>query len=83
MATVVSLPEILSRFKQLGWDNLSVAEVVEYLGQQNISAAELVIYLTAVLANPTGFNDQTIAGLSGAQATKITNGLKAKNAVIT
>jgi hypothetical protein len=48
-----------------------------------VSGPEMVAYLDAAVASPAGFNDQTIAGCSAAQATKITGALKSKSAVVT
>jgi quinolinate synthase len=78
MATVVSTVEILNRFKALGWDNVNLSEVTDFLTAQAIPAAALIAYLNTAVSSPAGFDDQTITGCTSAQATKITNALKSK-----
>lgn len=83
MATVVNVNEISKRFQTLGWADLSRAEVLGWMKDNAVSGPEMVAYLDAAVASPAGFNDQTIAGCSAAQATKITGALKSKSAVVT
>jgi hypothetical protein len=82
MAQVVNITEIANRFKQLGWENLSSSDVADWIKQNNVSGAELIAYLDAVIATPAACNDATITGCTTAQATKITNALKAKGVVV-
>jgi hypothetical protein len=78
MATVVSVPEIRKRLETLGWTNLVLQDVLDFLRTQSIPAVSLIAYLDAAIATPAGFDDQTIVGCDGPTATKLTNGLKAK-----
>lgn len=78
MATVVSVSEIGKRFTALGWTNLSTSDVLDWLKANSVAAASLVAYLDAAIAAPAGFNDQTIAGCTASDASKITAALKAK-----
>lgn len=75
---MVNVNEIQKRFVELGWSNLSVSDTVDVLAKQGIPAAGFVAYLDAALALGGGFNDQTVAGLTPADATKITVALKAR-----
>lgn len=78
MATVVNIAELARRFQELGWTNLNISDTVNALATGNVPAGEFMAYLSAVLANPSGFDDQAIAGCTAANATKITNALKAR-----
>ena len=83
MSTVVNLKEFDKRFSTLGWA-ISDVNVRDFLtNHPSIGAAEVVAYLDALIAAPTGLNDQTIAGCPAADATVLTNGLKNIGVVLT
>jgi hypothetical protein len=82
MATIVSITEVLKRFQQLGWSSLSSSEVADFLRVNSVPSTSLISYLDALIATPSGLNDQTIAGCPAADATKITGALKAKGVEI-
>ena len=81
MATITSVPQIAVRFATLGWEGVSTAETVEACANNSVSTAALIGYLDALIANPSGTNDQTITTCPAATATKITAYFKARGVV--
>lgn len=76
MATIVSLNEIGKRFKQLGWDNIPLSDIPNWLTGANIPAADLIAYLDAAVLAPAGWQDAVTNGA------KITSALKKLGVVV-
>lgn len=76
MATVVSLNEIGKKFKALGWNNIPLADIPNWLAAQSIPATDLVAYLDAAILAPGGWSD------TGTNGVKITAALKARGLVV-
>lgn len=98
MAEVVSVSEIASLMKTLGWTTIAVPDVVSGLQGASIPASEFLAYLNAAVAalptpastvplSPatpaTALDDQAITGCTPAHGTQITNYLKNHGVVTT
>lgn len=80
MSGVVNSSAFLTRFATLGWTT-STADLLQAIGSSGIPAVVIAAYLDALIATPTGLNDQTIAGVTAVQGSAITNFLKSKGLV--
>jgi hypothetical protein len=79
LATVINTCELSKRFTVLGWDGMiNLSELIEGMRNNNISAVAALAYLDALVATPTGLDDQAITGCPAATATKITTYFKSK-----
>lgn len=65
----------------LGWDNLNTAEVEDWLKASGIDPAGVVAFMRAVLANPDGVQDTTIAGVVSAQLPYIEEWFRGKGLI--
>lgn len=81
MSTVVNDKVFLDAFATLGWGNPN--DLLAKIASAGLPAAVILAYLNALIATPSGLNDQNIAGVSAAQGTAITNFLKTAGLVVT
>jgi hypothetical protein len=77
----VNANEFLKRFNSLGWQNGN--DLAQQIANAGLPAPVVLAYLDALIVSPAGLNDQTIAGVSPAQGSAITNFLKNKTLVDT
>lgn len=76
MTAVFNSTDLLNRFKTLGWTS-SQQDLLQAVENSGVAATVIVSYLDALTAaSPGPLNDQTIAGVTPAQGTSITNFLK-------
>lgn len=82
MATVVNANEFRKLFDELGWPEGNVSELVEKIDATAIIEAEhVVVYLSALIAAPSGLNDQTVAGVPTNVAAALTTYFREKKLV--
>ena len=81
MATVINVATIKPLIDQLGWGQLNVAEALGSIKEAGIPPVAVLAYLNALVASPTGLDDQTITGCDPAVATQITVYLTQKGVI--
>lgn len=82
MAKVVNINELRKLFIDLGWDNLPVSEVADWIHVAGIDPVGFLAYCKAILANPDGLEDTTVTALPAAQEPYVKEYLQGKKVLI-
>lgn len=82
MAKVVNVNELRKLFVNLGWDNLPVSEVSDWIHTAGIDPVGFLAYCQAILDNPAGLDDATVTALPTGQEPYVKEYLQSKKVLI-